>query len=388
MTELNFERIRSWIRSLGYLAVMGLFGLIISSLGPVLPDLSIQVNTPFDVLSMIFTARALGFLVGSQIGGKLLDKFSGHPLLTGFFLLLSIMTLAIPLNATYLLMVGLFFIQGITLGFVVVGASTLIVWEHSQNTGPWINAQSFINAMGGFLSPLIISISISRFGSYSFSFWFYALLACLFSAYFFFIKSPKIRETKDTDLTIEKSMSGLVYLAALVFLLYVGAESSINGWVFSIASAGYSIPAGEARLLNSIFWGCIAIGRLAGIWISRKIQPERILVLAFCGSILSLLPALICPYSIGFLWAATVGMGLCMALIFPSLMTFAEKRMRLSGKNTGLFFSATSIGGMLIPWISGQFFTRISPHAVKGIIITSLIGGFAVFLLVRKRINT
>jgi FHS family Na+ dependent glucose MFS transporter 1 len=367
---------------------MGLFGLLISSLGPVLPDLSNQVSVPLDVLSLIFTARAFGFLFGSLLGGKLLDNYKSHPLFSVFFLLLSLMIIMIPLNTSFWLLVGIVFIQGISLGFVVVGASTLIIWEHPQNSGPWLNTQSFINGVGAFLSPLVISLSIIKFGSYSYSFWFYALLACLLSTFFLFMESPLIRKIEKTGAANEKPDSGLIYLIALIFLLYVGAEVSFNGWIFSIATTAYTIPAVEARLLNSIFWGCMAVGRLAGVWFSKKIRADRILILSFTGSILSVLAALIFPHSKSVLWAGTIGMGLFMALIFPSLMMYAEKRVHLSGKNTGLFFSATSVGGMLLPWISGQFFIRLNPHAVKAVVLTSLLSGFAVFLYVMKLINS
>ena len=378
----------SLIRSFGYFAVMGLFGLLISSLGPVLPDLSKQVSVPLDVLSLIFTARSFGFLFGSLLGGKLLDNYKGHPLFAIFFLLLSLMTIMLPFCTSFWLLVGIVFFQGISLGFVVVGASMFIVWEHPQNTGPWLNTQSFINGMGGFFSPLFISLSILIFGSYSYSFWLYALLAFVLSTFFLFNEGPLIRKTKKIDTVEKMPASGLVYLVALIFLLYVGAEVSFNGWIFTIATSAYSIPAANARLLNSIFWGSMAIGRLVGVWVSKKIHADRILIICFIGSIFSVLTVLIFSHSNRILWAGTLGMGIFMSLIFPSMMMYAEKQIHLSGKNTGIFFSATSIGGMLLPWISGQFFTRFNPHAVKGVILTSLVGGFAVFLYVRKLINS
>ena len=388
MKDIDITRIGSLVRSFGYFAIMGFFGLLISSLGPVLPDLSDQVSIPLDVISLVFTARAFGFFCGSLLGGKLLDNYKSHPFFTVFFLLLSLMTIMLPLNTSFWLLIGIVFIQGISLGFVVVGASTLIVWEHPQNSGPWLNTQSFINGIGAFFSPLVISLSISRLGSYSYSFWFFALLACLLSAFFLFMESPSIRKTEKTDTAEEKPSSELVYLVALTFLLYAGAEVSFTGWIFTIATSAYSIPAPEARLLNSIFWGCMAVGRLAGVWVSKKMRADRILIISFIGGILSVLTALIFPHSKGFLWAGTIGMGLFMALIFPSLMMYAEKQIHLSGKNTGLFFSATSMGAMLLPWISGQFFIRFNPHAVKAVILTSLVSGFAVFLYVRKLINS
>jgi len=387
LDNIKLARITSLIRSFGYFSIMGVFGLLTSSLGPILPDLSSQVAAPLDMLSLIFTARAFGFLFGSLLGGKLFDKYKSHPLFAVFFLALSLIIIMVPFSTSLWLLVGVVFIQGITLGFVVVGASTYIVWEHPHNPGPWLNTQSFINGMGGFLSPLIISFSISKSGSYPFSFWFYALLACLLSTFFFFIKSPPIRKVEKVEYSEEEHAPGLIYLIMLIFLLYVGAEVSYNGWIFSIATSAYSISAANARLLNSMFWGSIAIGRLAGILVSRYMRADRILILSFTGSLLSVLAAIICPRSIGVLWAGTIGMGLFMALIFPSLLLYVEKQMHLSGKKIGMIFSATSIGGMLLPWISGQLFTRFSPHAVKGVVLTSLIVGFAVFLYVRKRIN-
>jgi len=44
-------------------------------------------------------------------------------------------------------------------------------------------------------------------------------------------------------------------------------------------------------------------------------------------------------------------------------------------------------GSMLLPWISGVFFIRFNPHAVKAVILTSLVSGFTVFLYVRKLMN-
>jgi len=60
--------------------------------------------------------------------------------------------------------------------------------------------------------------------------------------------------------------------------------------------------------------------------------------------------------------------------------------MELSGKKTSIFFSATSIGGVLLPWISGQFFTFFTPNAVKSVVLSSLVCGFGLFLYVRNKI--
>ncbi|MDO9546052.1 MAG: MFS transporter [Pelolinea sp.] len=385
----NIAHFTSLLRSFGYFAILGLFGLITSSLGPVLPDLSIQVSTPLNVVSIVFTARAFGFLFGSLLGGKLLDRYKSHPLFAVSFLLMSLATIYLPFSTImWQLTLGVFF-QGICLGFVVVGASTLIVWEHAENPGPWLNTQGFINGMGGFFSPLIISFVIARYGSYSFSYWFFAALACVLAAFFLYVRSPKIRTLEEKETREEDThTNGLVYLVAVIFLLYVGAEVSFNGWVFTIATTAYSISAANACLLNSIFWGSMAVGRVIGIPISKKIPAEKILFISYTGSVVSLLVTILFPGSTSVLWGGTIGMGLFMATIFSSLLMYTEKQMHLSGKKTSIFFSATSVGGMLLPWVSGQIFTLFSPHAVKGVVLVCFLCGLALFLYITKNIDS
>jgi MFS transporter, FHS family, Na+ dependent glucose transporter 1 len=388
LKKQKLENLRSLLRSLGYFATLGLFGLLTSSLGPVLPDLSSQVLVSIDTVSIVFTARAFGFFFGSLLGGRLLDKYKSHPLFSVVFLVLSLATIYLPFSYSIWLLAGGVFIQGICLGFVVVGASTLIVWEHPDNPGPWLNTQGFINGMGGFFSPLIISVATTKTGSYAFSYWFYAAIACIFAAFFLFVRSPKIRKPDMEETKIETSnIKGLVFLMAVVFLLYVGAEVSFNGWIFTIATTSYSFSAVNARLLNSVFWGSMAIGRVIGIPLSKKVTADKMILISFTGSIISLLISIFIPHSSTLLWISTIGMGLFMATIFSSLLMYTENQMQLSGKKTSIFFSATSIGGMILPWISGQVFTLFSPQAVKSVVIGSLICGFGLFLYVKNTIT-
>jgi len=387
-TKEQLKKIGSWARTIAYWITLGSFGLVISSLGPVLPDLAAQVNVPIDVISAIFTARAAGFFFGAFFGGKVFDRVKGHLILVVCFLVQSLIIAFIPFLTSFWLFVGLIFIQGIVLGAIVVGASTFIVWEHAENPGPWVSAQSFINAIGGFLSPLIISQVIQHNGKYNRAYFIYALITIILSALFMYIPSPEIRNEK-TEKESEKSKTSpgiLVYLIALVFLLYTGSESTYNGWVFTMARTAYTISDTNARLLNSAFWGAIAVGRLAGVFVSKKTSPEKILFISFSGAIISLFSAIIFSGSNAVLWIASIGTGLFLALIFPTLTLFADKKMGLTGKMTGIFFAATSIGGMVLPWITGQLFTLVNPNMVKVVVGFSLTIGFALFFSINRHI--
>jgi len=386
ITKERYLHIASWARTVGYFLSMGAFGLTISSLGPILPDLASQVAAPLDLISMIFTVRAAGFFIGAFFGGKFYDRFKGHLFMVVCFLAQSIIIAFIPFITSFWVLLGVLFVSGIALGAIVVGASTFIVWEHAQNPAPWVSTQSFINAIGGFLSPLIISQIIIKNGVYDRAYWIYALIMILLSALFMYVPSPEIRKIKKEKEVKLAQPKILIYLVALMFLLYTGAEVTYNGWVFTMATTAYPISNIDARLLNSFFWGAIAIGRLFGVFLSKRIRSDKILAISFSGAIVSLLLSVILPGSNVILWIATIGAGLFMALIFPTLTLYADKQMGLTGKMTGIFFSATSIGGMLLPWIAGQLFTFINPHMVKVVVTISLVGGFSLFYFVNRQI--
>jgi len=368
---------------------MTTFGLIGSSLGPILPDLASQVSVPINTIGLIFTARSGGFLIGSFFSGRIFDRFKSHLYLVACFVAQAIILAFTPFITDFWMLVAILFISGITLGFVVVGASTLIVWEHADEPAPWVSTQSFLNGVGNFLSPLVISLVITSQGVYPRALWIFALVCLALAVLFLYTPSPEIRRQEDTRPTQKKTAEkkNLILLIALIFLLYTGSEVTYNSWVFTLATTAYPITDAAGRLLNSLFWGALAVGRIFVGILSRRWQPSRILTGAFIGAFTSFLIALLLPRSATALWLSSITAGLFMAVIFPTLTLYAEKQMGLTGSITGTFFMATSIGGMLLPWIAGQAFVFLNPHAVKAVVLLSLLGGLLVFNYVDREKN-
>jgi len=384
--KITFAQMGTWARSIGYFGTMGFFATSITILGPALPDLAELVGTSISDLSILFSIRPLGFLIGSLFAGWVFDKQEGHIYLAVSFLLLSLYFAFVPLNPTFWVLVLMTAAQGICNGIVVTGASTFIVWEHEDNPQPWVNTQSFINGLGGFSAPLILTFAYARFGEFSQAFWILALFAIFLAILFFFINSPKIRAQKKPEDGGGRNPKAAVILMTSLFLLYVGTEVSLNSWVFTLATSAYGIPAENARLLNSLFWGAIALGRVVNIVLSSRIEPGRQLLISFIGSAVSSAAILIFRSSAAVLWAGVILTGWFFAFVFPSLMLYAEKKLSVSGKLSGIFFSATSVGSMILPFIAGQLLAVFNVHAMLWVVLAGIAAMNIIFLNLQTRL--
>ena len=157
------------------------------------------------------------------------------------------------------------------------------------------------------------------------------------NAWLVWLPSPAIRGSGDGQRAVPLDMR-LLLLITLIFLLYVGAEVSFGGWIYTYTLL--TLPDSEAMAgsLTSAFWASLTLGRLLAIPLSTRLTPRVILGLDFLGCIVSGGLIIIWPGSVLAIWMATLGMGLSMASVFPTLLTFSERRMAITGTVSAWFF--------------------------------------------------
>src|SRR5690606_23674870 len=114
--------------------------------------------------------------------------------------------------------------------------------------------------------------------------------------------------------------------------------------------------------------------------LAARLKPQTIILVELIGCLLSPVFILLWSNSQAVIWAGALLAGLSMASIFPSTLSFAERRMAITGRATRWIFVGTGAGGMLLPWLIGQLFERFTPQAVMWAILADLVLGFAVYL--------
>jgi FHS family Na+ dependent glucose MFS transporter 1 len=196
--------------------------------------------------------------------------------------------------------------------------------------------------------------------------WAYWILGFLvFPAALFTVRMPSPPpQIHDMEGPIKPARPLLIFLAATFFFLYVGAEVAFGGWLYTYAISLNLGSATTAAYYTSAFWGAFTAGRLLSIPIAAKLHPRTILIVDLLGCLASLLLPLIFPGSSTFLWICTIGTGLFMASIFPTMLNLAQSYMTMTGRITSWFFVGASVGGMILPWFIGQLFEPVGPQVV------------------------
>jgi FHS family Na+ dependent glucose MFS transporter 1 len=365
------------LQTTGYYVTVTAFGLIVAVWGPTLPTLAVHTGTDLGQIGILFTTNSLGFFLGSTLGGRLVDSLHGHRVMVGALTAITLGFVLIPLITILWVLAVVMFLTGVVSGTVMVGSTALLARVHSENLGPWMTGLHFFSGVGAFLCPILVTRVLDATGDVNWTFWAIAV-AILFSGFWLALVASPPPTGRAAPGEAGHTPWAAILPIALLFVFYVGAEQSYAGWLFSYATRAHGASDLQGGLLTSAFWGALTVGRLIAIPVSARVRDSTILFAGLAGALLSL-GLLLFSDSLRGIWIGTLAFGLSMAPIFPTLMAYAGRRMRLDGRVSGAFFSAAALGGMTLPWLSGQLFMRVGPRLVMVVILAALLLALSAF---------
>jgi predicted MFS family arabinose efflux permease len=146
----------------------------------------------------------------------------------------------------------------------------------------------------------------------------------------------------------ERPLAGLIALLALEF----GAEAVLAGWTAAYAIAVF--PGASGGVAIGLYWGGLLAGRLCAPLLLAR-MPKLVLVLGgaatTCGAIAIMATA---PVP-GVLAGAAFLAGFDVGPLAPTIVSVAGDRYpRQMGAAIGVLLSVAQIGGMVLPWLTGQ----------------------------------
>lgn len=367
----------------GYYGAFIALGLVAAILGPTLPALAGSTGASLQLLGGLFAIRSFGYLLGSLQSGFLYDRFSGHPLMAAALIGFALALALVPLTSLFWVVAALYLALGVSEGLVDVGGNALLVAVHREKLGAVMNGLHFCFGVGAFLAPIVVAQLVLLGRASLDSYWVLAALMLPVALFLLRLPSPD-RLHHGADGQPEPLNVRLIVPIALFLVLYVGAEVSFGGWVYSYAETLGLMDAASGAYLTSAFWGSLTAGRLLAIPIAARLRPRAILLADLVGCLASVGAIVAWPASTAVLWIGAIGLGLSMASIFPTMLAFAARRMAMTGKVTSWFLVGASVGAMVVPWMIGQLSGALGPQITMVVILADLALAAVVFALLMR----
>ncbi|KAJ7485280.1 major facilitator superfamily domain-containing protein [Mycena latifolia] len=163
-----------------------------------------------------------------------------------------------------------------------------------------------------------------------------------------------------------------VNLLAIFTLVYVGLEVTIGGWIttYIIDVRGGGPSSGY---ISSGFFGGMMVGRLALLWLNKKIGEHRVLYLyAFIAIGLEFVVWFV-PSLIGGAVAVSL-IGVVLGPIYPIIMNCAGRivpRRLLSG-SIGWIAGFGQAGSAILPFITGAIASKTGIRALQPLLISMM----------------
>jgi fucose permease len=354
------SRLRTPLLAALYLE-FALTGTITALLGPLLPLVARRCSMTDADAGLLVAAQFAGGMIGSLFANRNLrvSVFLGMPLIAIGVggLAFSSCTLSYLCTACY----------GVGLGLTMSAINLIVAGWHSERRAYSLTLLNFIWGVGAFSSPMLVEWArlhqllpwtLIGLGATSLGLWLLVILGNL----------PSPAATHETGSGGRWYAASLLFFGAL-FFLYVGVETSLGDWTALYATR---MPYGNdsvAAWCVGCFWLALLSGRLLNAALLRRFPGQVIYWVSLAISLGGITLYLVSRSSQQVLLAASVS-ALGLAPIFPLMLSSASDSL-LACRNSGWVFASASLGGALVPWLTGQASARFGSLRVALVVPAS-----------------
>lgn len=366
----------------GYLSTFIVLGVLLSIGGPALSWLRDTTGVGIATSGLVLSGGSIGYIIASFAAGRPFDRGGGHRLLFGAFVLGIAAVVVAGWVSSFALVVVMFALIGAAGGVIDVGGNTLVVWcQPSANVGSALNALHLCFGIGALITPLLVARSIAWSDSLV---WVAAVVALGAVAVVVLLRGTAVPERRATaiDTTGAELSAVPLVLVCVFYFLYVGSEVTFLGWAPTFAEVEELGGVNGPGLFATMFLAGFTLGRVLGIVLARRLSLVA-LVLGSC--VLSVVAAVLLVMAGGsgvVVWSSCGLLGAALGPQYPTMMAFADQRLRLSGAATSRMVAASGVGGLLLPLLTGWLLDRNGGQALPWMTLVCLLATTAVAVAV------
>jgi fucose permease len=378
---------------LAFIAFVGL-GMPDGLLGVGWPSIRAGFSIPLDAIGMLLAASVAGYMTSSFLSGYLLSRVGVGRLLAASCFLTGLALISYTLVPHWWMMVLLGVLAGLGAGAIDAGLNTYVAAHFGEGLMQWLHASWGVGITTG---PIIMTLGLTAFHTWRFGYQVVGGFQLALAAGF--VLTLAMWSQKNTPsasepakrLTDYKTPFGVtlrqprVWLSVVLFFLYVGAESSLGIWTYTLLTESRGVDTTLAGFFAGSYWFTFTIGRVAAGLVARRAGINKLVLGGLVGALLGAGLLIWNPSEIANVLAVAV-IGLSIAPIFPAMMSGTRKRVgdHFAANTIGMQMAATGFGMAVIPSLMGVLARQISLEVIPVCLLAVYAGLLGFYLLAVK----
>jgi len=334
-----------------------LIGISMTMLGPVLPYFTHRWNLTDEQAGLFFSTQYFGSFLGTLVTSWLLPRMGFSKVISAGYLCFALGLACLGLGPWFFSTV---FVAIYGLGYGLANPSINLRATHlpSSNVAAAVSLLNFSWGIGAVSSPFLVAYFLGHLSlralAVSLTVCFLALAAVHFVQKAEPVASPENRPKRSLAVWRATLQPAPWISLALLFLLYVGVEISVGGWVALDEKRLVGFSTGKMAAAPAFFYGFLLLGRfLVPVALKRFSQ----LSLCVAGLAVATLGVALVAFAQtpGVLHAGALLAGFGCAPQYPIYITWLAAIFKDDATwLAALFFGAAGIGSSLIPWLVGM----------------------------------
>jgi fucose permease len=373
---------------LAYVAFIAL-GMPDGLLGVAWPSVRASFSIPIDAVGMLLSAAVAGYMTSSFSSGPLIARWGIGRVLATSCAMTGTALIGYTLVPVWWMMVLLGVLAGLGAGAIDAGLNTYVAAHFGEGLMQWLHASYGIGITMG---PIIMTVALTSLNSWRVGYrvvgvFQITLAVCFVLTLAMWNQKDSSRGSDEpkrlTDYKTPMSVTlrqPQVWLSALLFLLYCGAEVSLGTWTYSLLVESRGVKPAAAGLITGSYWATFTLGRaLAGLY-AKRVGVNRLVSGSLVGALLGAILLLWHPVP----WTNLLSVGVigyAIAPIFPALMSGTSQRVgaQFAANTIGLQMAATGLGTVILPSLLGVLSRQFSLEIVPVCLIVVFIVLFSLY---------